>query len=160
MPPNNLDAEAAVLSAVLLASEKFDEVASVVRADHFYSEANKRIFEAVQTLRERGSPVDNVTVAAFLKTEGKLEAVGGTTYIAMITDAIPAVANLLAYADIVRDRWQMRRLIQECQRWQAEAYVSPEPAMLLVQGAEGALAELSSQNVGNELEHVGPIIAR
>jgi replicative DNA helicase len=149
-----------VLSAVLLSSDKFDEVASVLSAEHFYSDANKRIFDSVRLLLERGSPVDNVTVASFLKSEGKLEAVGGTPYLATLTDAIPAVVNLSAYALIVREKWQARRLIQECQRWAAEAYVSAEPAGLLVQSAEASLAELSSLNVGKELEHVGPIIAR
>jgi replicative DNA helicase len=156
----DLDAEAAVLSTVMLSEGAFDEVAGVVSSPHFYSEANRRIFEAVATLSERGSPVDYVTVAAYLKQENTLGAVGGLPYLTMLTDAVPAVANVTAYASIVRDRWQARRLIQECNRWAAEAYTSSESAGVLLGGAEAAIAELSTENVGNELERVSGIIAR
>ena len=157
-PPLDLDAEAAVLSTVLLVPAAFDEVAGVLQAHMFYSEANKRIFEAATSLRQAESAIDFVTVAAWLNREGKLAVVGGTPYLTMLTDETPFVNNVLHHAEIVRDRWQLRRLIVECQNYAALAYTSSEPAITIVQAAEGAIAELSVHGAGKDLEHVGTII--
>jgi replicative DNA helicase len=158
----DLDAEAAVLSALILnPTVVYDLVCGIITTEMFYSESNKRIHEAIVTLTEAATPVDSVTVASWLQSQGRLAQVGGTPYIAQITEGTPAVANVAAHASIVRDRWHARRLIIECQRYAAEAFVAPGgSAIQLVQQAEASLAELSSHGVGAELEHVGVILDR
>ena len=82
VPPHDLDAEASVLSAVLLSSEAFDEVSDLLLAEHFYSDANRRIFECITELQSGGRPVDVVTVATWLRDHERLQQVGGTPYLA------------------------------------------------------------------------------
>ena len=70
VPPHDLDAEAAVLSAVMLAQEAFDRVPEILRPEHFYSGANRRVYEAVLALQNESRPVDIVTVAGWLRDKG------------------------------------------------------------------------------------------
>src|SRR5437773_1860033 len=89
VPPPHPDAEAAVLSAVMLAQEAFDRVAEFLRPEHFYSGANQRVYEAVLDLQNESRPVDVVTVAGWLRDKGLLQQIGGTPYLAQLTDATP-----------------------------------------------------------------------
>ena len=159
VPPHNLDAEAAVLSAVFLAPTEFDSVAGVIQAEHFYSDANRRIFEAMGALTLATQPVDAVTVATWLHNNGRLGQVGGTPYLAQIQDAIPAVANVSTYAEIVRDAWQKRQLIARCQTFAAEAYDTPTPGRELVQNAEASLADLGQSGSTNAFARVGAVVS-
>lgn len=128
-PPTALDAEAACLSAVLLRPERYEEI-SWLRREHFYSEANGKIWESVRRLTHDGRAVDAVTVAADLRDAEQLGAVGGAAYLAQICDATPAVSHVADHARIVRETWQRRRLIAECQRVAAEGYGEVTPTFV------------------------------
>jgi len=159
VPPHNLDAEGAVLSASLLKPDDYEVVAGIVQVQHFYSDANRRIFEAVAALHEASQPVDVITVSTWLKAQDRLAQIGGTPYIAQIMDSVPAVANVATYAEIVRDAWQKRQLIAQCQTFAAEAYDTPMPARELVQNAEASLAELGSSGAVSAFARVGTVVA-
>lgn len=122
VPPHDLDAEAAVLSALLLEHDALDRVSSKLKADHFYSPANRRIYEACLALAEAGQPRDAVTVGGWLKSRERLAEVGGVPYLGQIVDAVPSVANLEHYARIVTRKWRVRQVIAEAQRIAAEGY--------------------------------------
>lgn len=121
-PPHDLDAEAVVLSAVLLwPDEAFPKIADIVRPCDFYSEANRFVAEAAWALREDGRAVDLVAVASRLKQEGKIERVGGTPYLSVFTDATPAAAHVDDHARTVRDRAKARRIASGALAIAAEA---------------------------------------
>lgn len=122
VPPHNLDAEAAVLSAVMLAPGALDRAAALLKPEHFYSDSNGQIFEAARALQRANRPTDNVTVADWLRTRQRLHSVGGASYLAQITDATPSVVNLEHHARIVFDAWRLRQLIATCQKIAAEGY--------------------------------------
>ncbi len=122
VPPNDLDSEAAVLSAVMLSRDAFDVVNELLTPEHFYSEANRRVFEAILDLQRSMRAVDVISVAAWLRDHERLQQVGGTPYLAQLTDATPAVANVETHARIVREKWRLRQLIGTCQRFAAEGY--------------------------------------
>ena len=159
VPPHNLDAEASVLSAIFMVPMEFDAVAGVLQAEHFYSDSNRRIFEAMAALTVATQPIDTVTVATWLQNNGRLAQVGGTPYIAQIQDTVPAVANVASYAEIVRDAWQKRQLIARCQVFAAEAYDTPTSGRELVQNAEASLADLGQSGATNAFARVGTIVA-
>lgn len=122
MPPHDLDAEAAVLSAILLSRDALDSVLDVLKPEHFYSDANGRIFEAAMELAVSGSPIDIVAVASWLRDRERLALVGGPSYLAQLAEATPAVAHVVAHATIVYEKWRLRALIATCQRIAAEGY--------------------------------------
>lgn len=157
VPPHDLDAEGAVIAAILLVPSQFDLVIGILNHLTFYSDSNKLIFKAIEELVSRNEPVDEMTVASELRRLGSLERAGGTAYLAQIIGATPAVANVATHAEIVRDKWQARQLILSSQRFIAEAYVGAEPSIEIIERAESSLDELLSLGVGSELVPVGKI---
>jgi len=143
IPPHDLDAEAAVLSAILLSTESFDEVSDLLAPEHFYSEANRRIYECVVDLQGNGRPVDVVTVATWLRDHERLQQVGGTPYLAQLTDSIPAVAHVAAHARVVREKWRVRKLIATCQRFAAEGYSGYGDVQEFIDQAEQAIFDIA-----------------
>jgi replicative DNA helicase len=121
-PPNDLDAEGAVLSAVLLSPTALAEVQGVLRTEDFYSDSNRSIWEAIEALDLDGAAVDAVTVAGRLRNRGELERIGGTPYLAQLTDATPDIGNVLDHARTVAGKAHQRRLIATLKRFAAEGY--------------------------------------
>ena len=160
VPPNDLDAEAAVLSAILLEASAFDEVQDVLKADHFYADANRRVFEAVLELQNIGRPVDVVSVAGYLRDRGRLEQIGGTPYLAQLVDATPAVAHIGAHARVVREKWRLRQLIATCQRFTAEGYAVPPDTQKFIDSAEQAIFDIARTNEGSMVEPVRDAVVR
>jgi replicative DNA helicase len=143
VPPHNDEAEAAVLSAILSDGNALDAVLEFLSAEHFYVDANRRIFEGAIELHSRGQPVDIQTVAGWLKDRERLQAVGGIAYLAKIIDATPAVAHVGAHARIVREKSRIRRLIETCQMVAAEGYTDYGDAQQFIDGAEQKIYELA-----------------
>lgn len=125
IPPHDLDAEAAIISASLLDIEAYVEASNLVEHYHFYSEANRRIFEAIGELYRKGGVVDIVTVAGELREKDRLAQVGGTTYLAQLIDSVPAVAHIAHYAKTVREHARTRSVIACGQKIAAEGYGGP-----------------------------------
>jgi replicative DNA helicase len=122
LPPQDMDAEAAVLSAILLQPDVFDRVAEILQPEHFYADANRRVYEAITSIQQRSEPVDIVSVAGWLRDRERLDQIGGTGYLAQLTDATPAVAHVEAHAKVVRSKWRLRQLIGVCQHFAGVGY--------------------------------------
>src|SRR3984957_12266812 len=107
VPPHDLDAEAAVLSASLLSPSALGRAAQVLLPEHFYSEAHRRVFEAAVALADASTPVDMVTVAGWLKDRDRFTQGGGRPSLQQVLGAAPALglAEVDAYARIVFDKW-------------------------------------------------------
>ena len=122
VPPHDLDAEAAVLSAILLSREALDRVLEILKPEHFYSDANGRIYAAAQALALVGTPIDIVSICSYLRDRELFAQVGGATYVAQLADATPAVAHVGAHATTVYEKWRVRAVIATCQHVAAEGY--------------------------------------
>jgi replicative DNA helicase len=151
VPPNDLDAEAAVLSATLLTAEAFDRVQEVLLPEHFYADANRRIYEAVLELHSSGKPVDLVSVAGFLRDRERLAQVGGTPYLAQLADATPAVAHVEHHARTIREKWRVRQLIATCQRFAAEGFADCGEVQAFIDQAEQAVFDIARIPEGSSI---------
>lgn len=151
LPPHDLDAEAAVLSAMLLDPSCVARVLERLKPDDFYSEANARIFQAVQevALAPNGA-VDVVSVASWLSARGWLQKIGGAAYLAQIADATPSIANVLTHAKIITTKARRRRVIAHAQLVAAEGYgdVGDEDAWCEAAGPRIATASEVERNRG------------
>ncbi|MEB2312127.1 MAG: replicative DNA helicase [Sorangiineae bacterium] len=144
VPPHDLDAEGAVLSAILLDPGSFDTVQHVLEPEHFYSDANRWIFEAVLALAQGPHRVvDVVAVAGWLRDRERLQQIGGTPYLAQLADATPAVANVEVHAKTIREKYRLRQLIATCQRFAAEGYGDCGPVQDFIDQAEQSVFELA-----------------
>lgn len=145
VPPHDLDAEAAVLSAILLSREALDRVLEILKPEHFYSDANGRIYEAAQELASTipPTPVDVVSVASFLRDRERLRQIGGPTYLGQLSDATPAVAHVTTHAQFVYEKWRLRALIATCQRVAAEGYGDVGVVQEFIDDAEQSIYDLA-----------------
>ncbi len=120
LPPHDLDAEAAVLSTLLLDSRRLTQVQ--LRAADFYSEANGRIYSAIVELAADERAVDTVTVGGLLRDRQLLASIGGAAYLAQIVDATPSVRNVGAHAERVANLARDRRVLAAAHRIVADGY--------------------------------------
>lgn len=143
VPPNDLDAEGTVLSACMFEPDHLLAAQEILKPDHFYANANARIFEACCALQSKGRPTDWVGVAGYLRDIGRLDQIGGTPYLVMLSENIPAVAKVDGYAQSVREKYRLRRLIALCQTVEAEAYTGVVDAQKFIERAESEIYAIS-----------------
>ena len=111
LPPHSVEAEQSVLGGLMLDAAAWDQIADRVLAEDFYRNDHRLIFQAVAILIERNQPCDPVTLSGHLESQGLLDQVGGLSYLGSLARDTPTAANIRAYADIVRERSVLRRLI-------------------------------------------------
>lgn len=111
IPPHSIESEQSVIGGLMLDNKSWDRVAEAVVAQDFYSHNHKKIFEVIGKLAEAGSPVDLITVTEALEQLSELDEVGGFAYLGEIAKNTPSAANIVAYAEIVRERAVVRELI-------------------------------------------------
>jgi len=159
LPPQNLDAERCVLGSVLLWNEAIDEVADFLLAEHFYSDAHRRIYTAIRRMYERGvHAIDPVTLAEELDKHGEMESVGGTDYLVQLLDSVPHAANAEYYARIVRDKSIQRQLIFACNEILGDCYDSGrEPDEILSAAEQRVFRILEDQGQSDKLT-IGDIL--
>jgi replicative DNA helicase len=110
-PPQDNDAEQSVIGSMLLSKDAIADVIEAVRGTDFYRPAHEAIFEVIVDLYGRGEPADPVTVAAELQKRGELGKVGGAPYLHTLSASVPIAANAGYYAEIVREKAILRRLV-------------------------------------------------
>jgi replicative DNA helicase len=147
LPPFNLEAEKALLGACLLSKDAVNEVMQFVRAEDFYGDNHRLIFTCMHGLVMVGSPCDLVTLTDALTGAGHLERAGGVTYIASLTDTVPAASAAVHYAKIVAEKALMRTLIAAAAHITAEGYSGAHTAEELLELAEKAIFEVSERRV-------------
>jgi replicative DNA helicase len=146
VPPHDLEAEKAVLSAVLLANDAIHKIYTEVKPDDFYHPVHQRIYGAMLELTQENQPVDLLTLADHLKTRDQLDAVGGAVYLAELAEFEPTAANVVSHARIVRDKAVKRRLIAAATGIVEMGFDEGDRADRLLDAAESRIFEISSDN--------------
>ena len=155
VPPHSVDAEQAVLGGVLIDNGAWDRIADVVTAAHFYRSDHRAVFGAVASLCDEGRPCDAVTVAERLDRDGLLDSSGGLAYLADLAQNTPNAANIVAYAEIVRERAVLRDLIRTSAEI-AESAFRPQgrAARELLDDAERRILEIAERGGAGRRESV------
>ncbi len=147
LPPQNIEAEAAVLCSMLIEEEAISHAIEILDEDCFYKEAHKIIFNAVVNLYNKSRVVDLVTLIDELKKKGVLEDVGGINYLTGLTAAVPTAANVRHYAKIVKEKSLLRNLIASATTIASCAYEAQEDADDLLDKAERMIFEITSKKI-------------
>ncbi len=146
MPPNSVEAEQALLGGLMLENRAWDKVAGKVSEADFYRPDHRLIFVAIQELADRNEPRDAVTLSEFLERRDQLTEAGGLGYLGTLAKDTPSAANIVAYADIVRERALLRELIETGNDIAASAYrTEGRPAKELVDDAERRVFEIAER---------------
>ena len=146
-PPSDLDAEAAVLSAIILDPARLDSVLHILpKPEMFFSWANQRIYESLLEIDQARQRIDSIALASRLQAKDQLHEVGGAAYIIQILDATPVVAHADDHARIVRDLHSRRLLVLECQRLVAEGYGDVPNVPEWMSNAAQRVAQIADNN--------------
>jgi replicative DNA helicase len=147
IPPQNLEAEQSVLGSILLEPEALSRVLEVMTGDDFYRDSHRKIFDAMLSLYQKGTPVDLITLTEILQTKGQLEDIGGASYLTSLTDAIPSAIHVDVYARIIREKSLLRRLINRTTEIASKSYHFSGEAEDLLDEAEKAIFEISEAKI-------------
>ena len=155
--PQSLEAERAVLGAVLVNTSLFDQIAEILKPHDFYLDHHQKIFSSMETLSSSSSPIDLITLTDELEKNNDLDTVGGATYIASMLDGIPSISNVEQYAHIIREKSLLRRLIHSTNEILISSYSNEHDASELVERAERAIFEISQDQVQRDFRKMSSI---
>lgn len=158
IPPQNLEAEQAVLGAMLIEREAISKVAELLRPEDCYREAHRLIYNAMLELFNKNDAVDMVTVIEFLRKEDKLEAAGGIAYVTSLANSVPTAANVLYHARIVEEKALLRQLINAATNIAGMGYEGSEEVSSILDSAEKMILSVSSRTMGGEFTPIKSII--
>ena len=159
VPPHNLDAEKSLLGGVLLDSQAFAEVVEIVRAEEFYRDAHRKVFEAMSALFGKGQPIDRITVKDELTALGAFDAVGGDEFIDLLDKIVPTAANLAYYAKIIHEKSLARRLIEAASTIAQLGYEQHGDVGEFADECERRIFAVTEQRNSVSFVHLKPIIA-
>ena len=147
--PNNPDAEANVLSAMLLSNEVVEEALTELRSDDFYRPMNKALFETMHDMYDRSLPIDSITLIDYLNSKNKLQEVGGEAYILELMGQTLSLVNWQHHASIVRRDAILREIIGATNQISQLAYNAPTDTKEVVERAESMLLSVTDREVKN-----------
>ena len=157
--PCNLEAERSILGAILLDDKAALTVFEKLKPQDFYLDSHRRIFEKMAYLTNNARPIDIVTLKDELQRSNELESVGGAAYLAGLTDGLPRAMNIEFYAEIVREKSTLRRLIQISSETMARSYQDEESAQEILQNIEKAIFDIANQQFHSGFSSITPVVS-
>jgi replicative DNA helicase len=159
-PPHSIEAEQSVLGAMLLSDRTHYAfvIEEGLKVEDFYRERHREVYESMLALFTAGESIDVLTVTEHLRSRGRLDSAGGQAEIDALTAAVPAVGNLRQYAQIVRDRALLRRLLTASYEIQASVHGHEAPPRELVEWAERAVLEVAHDDRQKDFRLVGEVL--
>lgn len=160
VPPQNIQAEEAVLGAILIYNEALHQVLNIVQSTDFYLEKHKWIYEAFLDLERDNQPIDALSVANIIgiQDQKKLDQVGGLVYLAGLADRVPTAANVAYYAQIVKEKSVVRQLIKVGTEIVGEAYEDVEDVFSFLDTAERRIFDIREDRSTKDLTPAKEIV--
>ena len=149
LPPQNIEAEESILSAILIDNHTLLDVLEILAPDDFYKTVHQKIFSAMTELFNRNEPVDLVTLSNFLQEQNQLEQIGGASYLARLVDTVPLAVNARHYAKIVHGKSSLRRLIEKANVIARRCFEDRGEVDEIIDFAEASVFEIS-ENKGHQ----------
>lgn len=157
MAPNVIELEEAVLGAIMLEKDAFDEVSEILKPKCFYSDKNAEIFKAATNLANKNMPIDLRTMVEELRTSGKLEGIGGAYAVAKLTTDIFSAANIKTHAMIIFQKFIQRELINVSGEIMQMAYKASD-AFDLLDYAERSIGEIGSNYIDSGMVKIDKVV--
>lgn len=156
--PQNTEAEASLLGAILIDADAIVKIADVIRPDDFFDDRHKHIYEGVVALYEKHSPIDVLTLSDQLKGVGFLDMIGGAPYLTELTNFVPTATHVEQYAEIVAQKALRRRLIKASQDITGLGFDEAKSLQELIEEAETRLFEVSQRHIKQEVSSMESIL--
>lgn len=154
IPPQNIEAEQTVLGSILIDKQAINKVADSLGPDDFYSPANEKIYRAILELHMKNQPIDISTVTNYLKEKKTLKDIGGSGYLAELTNMVTTAAHVDHYAKNVKEKRVLRDLIQTSAAITEDAFDGPEDIENLLDKIEQRILNISQRSIAKNFIHI------
>jgi replicative DNA helicase len=154
VPPHDLDAERAVIGALLVSETAVAAVAEQLTPEEFYSETHRIIYAAMMRLYSRGDRIDQITLTNELNSINEFDRVGGRAYVFQLVESVPTASNAARYAEIVRGKALLRSVIDVGSRITEDAFREPEDVTEALDSAEQLIYNVSNNTLK---QHLAPV---
>src|SRR3989344_2008126 len=154
IPPQNVDAEQSVLGSLLIDPNAMIKVADVLVPSDFYNPVHGKIYETILALHEKRQPVDVMSVTNALKEKDELKGVGGSAYLADLTNRVTTASHVDHYAQLVKDKKTLRELIKTSAEVTEEAFSNAEDVEALLDGIEQKILNISQKSTKHSFTHI------
>lgn len=159
VPPQNLEAEQAVLGGLLLDQEAMAKVLDIITGEDFYRPDHGLIYETCSDLFAKNQPIDLITLTNALETKKKLKDVGGASYLSSLVANTASAANIVHHANIVQSKAVLRRLISTANSISAQAYDESRDAIELLDEAEKRLFDVADRRLGTHFVAIKNVLS-
>ncbi len=153
--PQNIDAEKALLGAIILKPDVMHDVSVTVFPESFYADKHRAIFAAIQKIFSKGDPIDTVSVVTVLKDMGQLDRVGGAAYVTELIETVPAAGNAMYYAEQVLNKSTLRNLIHAADDIAEIGYSDPETVDEALDQAEKKIFQATQAPSAQKFRPIG-----
>ncbi len=147
LPPQSLEAEQAVLGAIIIEGESITKAIDILTPQDFYREPHRKIYTAMLELFNKNEPIDLITLTEHLKDKGQLDEAGGLGYLSNLATVVPTSANIRYHAKLVREKALLRALIRACTEIVTKVYEEPDDAEEMLDYAERSIFEISEKRM-------------
>lgn len=158
--PQAIPLEEAVLGAIMLDKDGFPSIIEILRSETFYLPAHQVIFDIMSGLFGKSQPIDLLTVHEALKKAGKLEEIGGVSYLMQLTNKVASAANIEFHARIIAQKYIQRELINVSTRIIKDAYEDTKDVLDLLDEAERGLYDITDQNLNTGYESLSSLAVK
>ena len=155
--PVSVEAEQALLGSIIVSPDAFDKIGGLITAEDFYVEEHKHIYSALIKMYSQNKTIDVVTLVNALVEMGDRDEAGGIQYITLLAESVPSAANVKDYANIVKDKSVLRKLIRVCDEINEDAY-SEADVRTIVDSAEQKIFDISHNNDSKEFRHIRDVL--
>ena len=155
--PISIEAEQALLGAIIVSPDAFDKIGGIITADDFYVAEHQHIYTALIKMYNQNKTIDVVTLVNMLVEMGDRDEAGGIQYITLLAESVPSASNVKDYAKIVKDKSTLRRLIRVCDEINDDAY-SESDVRTVIDSAEQKIFDISHNNDTKEFRHIRDVL--
>lgn len=160
IPPQAVDLEEAVLSALLLESDAYSLVGDMLEPEAFYKKSHQKIFHAIRELFVQDKPVDLLTVTDYLQSTGELDEVGGMAYLSSLSSKVASAANVEFHVKILVQKYLKRQMITSCTELQNMAYDDSVDVQDLIDRAQKRVFDMADTNIRKDTQEASPLLAQ
>ncbi|MDD5083447.1 MAG: replicative DNA helicase [Candidatus Moranbacteria bacterium] len=158
IPPNNLEAEQSVLGSLMLDKDAVIKIADLLKVGDFYKDANNDVYEIMLELYENREPLDVLSISNRLEEKGRLDRIGGASYLASLVNSVPSASNVVHYAKVVQKKAMLRRLIGAASDILEMGYNESEDVQKILDEAEQRLFRVSQKYIKQDFIPIKSIL--
>lgn len=158
IPPHSVESEQSILGSILLDKDAIITVTETIKSDDFYKEAHKIIYECMITLSNKGEPIDLITLTEELRKQGHLNDIGGISYITSLSTIVPTTSNVKYYADIVKEKSVLRKLIKASNEIINLGYSGATKIEDVLEQAEKSIFDISQEKTSDDFKSINLVL--